>query len=161
MAKKETKKAAPKKAAPTKAAPRKKAAAKKPGEENREQQRKKAQNSKLSKSGKESINELFNNRALLIEKNVFHRESNKTKIKDWKACVRTWEKSGQAKPQHKKNGFDNFKSRYEADPTLAEKVKQSIERKRLESATSVTDEEIQKIMEERRKAREGNAQSNI
>jgi len=87
----------------------------------------------------------------------------KTKVKDWRACVRTWEKSdiNKDKPQHKKNGFDNFKSRYEADPTLAEKVKQSIERKRLESATSVTDEEIQKIMEERRKAREGNVQSNI
>lgn len=79
MAKKETKKAAPKKAAPTKAAPRKKAATKTPGENNKAEQRKEAQNFKHSKDGKKAINELFANRSILIEKNVFHRESNKNK----------------------------------------------------------------------------------
>jgi hypothetical protein len=35
----------------------------------------------------------------------------KNKMKDWKACVRTWEKSGQATQPQKKNGFDNFTKR--------------------------------------------------
>lgn len=79
MAKKQTVKAAPKKAAPTKAAPRKKAAAKTPGETNRQEERKASQNFKHSTDGKKAVRELFENRGLLIEKNVFHRESNKTK----------------------------------------------------------------------------------
>lgn len=79
MAKKETKKAAPKKAAPTKAAPRKKAAAKTPGQTNKLEERKAAQNFRNSKEGKKALSELFENRKVLIEKNVFHRESNKIK----------------------------------------------------------------------------------
>jgi len=43
----------------------------------------------------------------------------KTKIKDWKACVRTWEKSD--KPQ-KKNGFDNFEKRTYDTVSLKEKL---------------------------------------
>ena len=43
----------------------------------------------------------------------------KTKIKDWKACVRTWEKSD--KPQ-KKSGFDNFEKRTYDTASLKEKL---------------------------------------
>lgn len=78
MAKKTTVKAAPKKAAPTKAAPRKKAAAKTPGENNAEK-RKEVESFKTSVKGKNAIQEMYNNRSAMIEKNVFHRESNKTK----------------------------------------------------------------------------------
>ena len=79
MATKQTKKAAPKKAAPTKAAPRKKAAAKTPGATNKTEERQAAQNFKNSLDGRKAKQELFENRSLLIEKNVFHRESNKSK----------------------------------------------------------------------------------
>lgn len=48
----------------------------------------------------------------------------KNKMKDWKACVRTWEKSdiNKDKPQHKKNGFDNFKKRTYDTVSLKEKL---------------------------------------
>jgi len=43
----------------------------------------------------------------------------KTKIKDWKACVRTWEKSDK---QQKKSGFDNFEKRTYDTASLKEKL---------------------------------------
>lgn len=78
MAKKQTVKAAPKKAAPTKAAPRKKAAAKTPGENNRTK-REELESLRNSNDVKKTIQDMHNNKSAMIEKNVFHRESNKTK----------------------------------------------------------------------------------
>lgn len=44
----------------------------------------------------------------------------KNKMKDWKACVRTWEKND--KPQQKKSSFDNFEKRNEKDPAYAKRI---------------------------------------
>jgi len=47
----------------------------------------------------------------------------KNKMKDWKACVRTWEKSESKQVQtQKKNGFDNFEKRTYDTVSLKEKL---------------------------------------
>lgn len=84
MAKKETKKAAPKKAAPTKAAPTKKAtprkkAAAKSSDIDKLEERKNLQNFKNSAEGRKAISDIRDNKAAMIEKNVFFRERNKTR----------------------------------------------------------------------------------
>ena len=79
MAKKTAAKAAPKKAAaPTrKAAPRKAAATN--DESDKLKERLSLQNFKRSAEGIAAINEMKANQGAMIERNIFHRESNKNK----------------------------------------------------------------------------------
>jgi phage replication O-like protein O len=64
----------------------------------------------------------------------------------------------QDKPQQRKNGFDNFTSRYEADPTYSKRVEEGLKRKQeAERAVMKENNNIEVIMEERRKAKDGKA----
>jgi len=61
-----------------------------------------------------------------------HYETNgwmrgKTKIKDWKACVRTWEKNNEASGQRQNTGFDQRSRAQKVSDKLDEIARKDIE----------------------------------